>query len=119
MADNKNKNSQGTNSEANPINDMLKNLDFNALQNMLSNIDMNEVAALASKMNNQGQNQSQSYPQSSHQQQIPPAYAKDPIVAVLNSLKPFIPREKWSLVDELIRLLGVRQAINYGTQNRR
>jgi hypothetical protein len=122
MADNRNKNqnNQGSAFDANSINEMLKGLDLNALQNMLSNIDMNEVASLASKINNQGQNQPLNHSQNSYQNyQIPPAYAKDPIVAVLNSIKPFIPREKWGLVDELIRLLGVRAAINYGTQNKR
>jgi hypothetical protein len=122
MGDHKsrNQNNQGPAFDANSINDMLKGLDLNALQNMLSNIDMNEVASLASKINNQGNNQSQNLNQPSNQQyQIPAGYAKDPIVAMLNSIKPYIPREKWGLVDELIRLLGIRAGMNYGNQNRR
>lgn len=119
MADNKNKNNQVPPFNPNSINDMMKNLDLNAIQNMLSNIDMNQVAALASQMGMPTSPQQNTPAPNAKQPQIPAAFYNEPIVAVLNSIKPFIPQDRWSLVDELIKLLGIRAAITSASQQKR
>lgn len=108
---------------------MMGNIDVSAMANMLNGIDLNQVMSLLSnpapaqnqeseqkiEKTENSENIAQNLFASIAQPQSPVApelSPEDPTYIVLNSLKPFLPQDKCTLIDDMIKLLGIKSVID-------
>jgi hypothetical protein len=122
--------------DLNALGQIMQNIDVSAMANMLNGIDMNQVMSMLSGVVPQPGQQNTSEAEVSKEAQVlrdipfpePPSPVEpvnpgpnalnpqlppnDPIVIILNSLKPFLPQEKCKVIDDMIMLLGIKTVID-------
>lgn len=111
------------------IGKIMENIDVSAMANMLNSIDINQIMSLLSNNNpipninlnpldNRGEEQQNiaagnPLPIPSTQAPIIPELPQnDPTFVILNSLKPFLPEDKCKIIDDMIKLLGIKSVID-------
>lgn len=92
---------EGSNNNIN--NNPLNNINPNDLNSMLKNIDMNQVSSMISQITG-GQGGSLL--------DMGKPKPNDYRIGVLNSLKPFLPEDKCSMIDEIVKYLTLKTAID-------
>lgn len=134
-------NGQSPSFDLNSLTKMLGNINIPALANILGSININEILPLITKMMSGGlaggapnpglpvnnpvfpaQSQAvvpQGYGQIPGQPApfdpmtiIPKPYLQDPRVVVLNTMKPFLPPDKCTIIDSILGILGVIFTVN-------
>lgn len=102
------------------MSNILNNMDINQIVSMLSNTFTNQTNAVpnpASEVNvkNEGNNPfnlQNSTPQNTQPNPNPLLQPNDPIVMVLNSIKPLLPPDKSKIIDDFIQLIGIKMVID-------
>jgi hypothetical protein len=127
--------------DLNALGQIMNNIDVSAMTNMLNNIDISQIMSMMNNVNgpvpienNLKEASSKGFEQSSNPETASPVFntvpiepikfnpnpepvtpqlpPNDPIVMVLNSLKPFLPKDKCKIIDDMITLLGIKVVVD-------
>jgi hypothetical protein len=102
--------------DLNAIGKLLGNVDMSALSGLLNNIDINQVMSMMAPLMNSNTAPNFAPNVAPNGGPLPAAplfpAINDPRVAVLNSIKPFLPPHRITIIDQIIKFLGVVVTIN-------